>query len=142
MSGTRLLRVLLGKVRAFRMLFVLLLILGILTNGVMVEACFCGAACLHGLQDKGETRVSSPFHNRCSGIDCKGCNLERGRTLKATNSCTPNCHGKLIDVTPIMSILTDSHSDSPVFNGIGSGIHVFVKRQPPPAYLKNLSLLF
>ena len=141
MFGTRLLRVRLGKVRAFRILFVLLLILGILTNGVIAEACFCGAACMHGLRDKGETRVSSPFHNRCSGTDCKGCNLEGGRTFKATNSCTPNCHGKITDVTPITSILTDSHSGSPIFNGIGTGIHVLVKIQPPPAYLQNLSLL-
>ena len=41
--------------RVFRMLLNLFLLLGILTNGVMSEACLCTEPCLVGLQ--GEMRL-------------------------------------------------------------------------------------
>ncbi|MGB2929397.1 MAG: hypothetical protein WBB70_10835, partial [Desulfobacterales bacterium] len=81
-------RILLVKLRTFKTLLVIFIILGIFPNGVMAEACFCGEACLHSLQDKTTARTGSPFHHRCFGTHCKSCNLEDGQTLQATNSST------------------------------------------------------
>ncbi len=130
-----------GNLRVFRMLLVLFLALGIFANGVMAEACFCGEACLHGLQDKAKTRVSSPFHNRCSGSHCNSCNLEDGQTLKAANSSTSTGNLIILDTSFIILILTDYHSNKQFIKGFCSRIYACVKVQSSPTYLQNLSLL-
>ncbi|MBL7180324.1 MAG: hypothetical protein ISS65_08975 [Desulfobacterales bacterium] len=129
-----------GKLRIFKKLFILFLILGIFANGVMAETCFCGEACLHNLHDKAKTSASSPFHNRCSGTHCKSCNFEDGQTIKAAKSFTPSVNVKNFDTTFIISVLLDCPSTNHVSKSFGSfyscGTVPFL-----PIYLKTLSLL-
>jgi len=130
-----------GNLRAFRMLFVLLLTLGIFVNSVMAEACFCGETCIHGLQDKANTRGSFPFHNHCVGTHCKSCNFEDGQTLKAANSSPPTVNLENLYTLFIIFIGTDYYSNNHIFNGFCPRIYTGIKVQSSPAYLQNLSLL-
>ena len=131
----------LGNLRTFRVLIVLFLVLGIFVNSVMAETCFCGEACIHGLQDKENTRGSFPFHNHCVGTHCKSCNLEDGQTLKAANSSPPTGNLETLDTSFIIFIGTDYHSNNHIFNGFCPRIYTGIKIQSSPAYLQNLSLL-
>ena len=65
-----------GKI--FRLFFVKFLIIGLFANSLLPQACFCGEACLHGLQGEAKARKNFLFHNRCSGTQCKSCNFEDG----------------------------------------------------------------
>ena len=130
-----------GNLRAFRLLLVLLLTLGIFVNSVMAEACFCGETCIHGLQDKVNTRGSFPFHNRCSGTHCKSCNFEDGQTLKATNASPPTGNLETLDTSFTIFVGTDYHSNNHILNGFCPRIYTGIKVQSSPAYLQNLSLL-
>ena len=131
----------LGNLRTFRVLIVLFLVLGIFTNSVMAEACFCGEACIHGLQDKANTRGRFPFHNHCVGTHCKSCNFEDGQTLKAANSSPTTGNLETLDTSFIIFIGMDYHSNNHIFNGFCPRIYTGIKIQSSPAYLQNLSLL-
>jgi len=130
-----------GNRRVFSTLLGLFLILSIFANGVMAEACFCGKACLHGLQDKTETSVSSTFHVRCSGTHCKSCSLEKGRTLKTVNCSSPPGNVKILDTTFIIFVSADSPPTNYTLKGFGSRICACATVPSPPPYLQNLSLL-
>ena len=103
----------LGKKRIINMnhvarktVITLFLILGICLNGLMAEFCFCGQACLHGLQSKAKIKVNSLFHLRCQGTPCKSCNLEKGQTtLRAANSANQTLDVKTPDTIFILSTL-------------------------------------
>jgi len=132
--------ILLGKLRIFKKLFILFLILGIFANGVMAETCFCGEACLHSLHAKAKTSASFPFHNHCVGTHCKSCNFEDGQTIKAAKSFTPPVTVKNVDATFIISVLLDC----PSTNHVPKRFDSFYSCGPVlflPIYLKNLSLL-
>ena len=57
-------------------------------SSAATHACFCGKACLHGLQ--GIDLPGGPFHGRCPGAECKSCNLEVGKALKARSAQIQN----------------------------------------------------
>ena len=123
------------------MLSILLLLLGIFTNSVMAEVCFCGEICSHDFQKNVNKKVSFPFHNHCVGTQCKSCNFEDGQTLKARNSSRPAGNLKLLDTTLFVFTLAAYHLDSPIVDGFTSHIYAFEKFQSLPVYLKNCSLL-
>jgi len=127
--------------RIIKTLFVIFITLGIFTNGVMAEACFCGEACSHGLQGKTTTRTSPPFHHRCSGTHCKSCNLEDGQTLQATNSPAPASNLNILDTSSIILFLTDDYSDNHSIISFYPQNDTFVKLQSSTIYILNLSLL-
>jgi len=135
-------RIHLVKLRTFKTLLILFIILGIFANGAMAEACFCGKACLHSLQDKTKTSKNSPFHHRCSGIHCKSCNLEDGQTLQAANSSTPTGNLNILDTSSIIIFyFTDHHSDNQIIMSFCSQNDAFLNFQSAPTYILNLSLL-
>lgn len=125
----------------FNVLVAPFLIVGICTNGMMTEVCFCGEqACLPSLRDKSKIQARPQFHNRCVGIDCKGCNLEQGRTLKAANTSTPISSLKIFDAKSIAFIWVDHPSIDRIDKGV---VPFYFFRSVPssPLYLQNLSLL-
>ena len=93
--------------RSYKIFIAMLLIFGIGVNGVMAEACFCGQACLHGLQNKSTKRVTPLFHNRCNGTNCKGCNVEKGQTLKTVSLDNPTVNAKFFHASYILLALFD-----------------------------------
>ena len=131
-------RFLLVKLRIFKTLLVIFIILGIFANGVMAEACFCGEACSHS---KTTTSTGSPFHHRCSGTHCKSCNLEDGQTLQATNSPTPASNLNILDTSLIILFLADYYSDNPTILNLYPQNDTFIKLQSSMIYILNLSLL-
>jgi len=134
-------RIFLLKLRKFKPLLVIFIILGIFANGVMAEICFCGKACSHSLQDKTKTSTGYPFHHRCSGTHCKSCNLEDGQTLQATNSPTPASSLNILDTSLIILFLTDYYSDNPTIINFYPQNDTFLKLQSSTIYILNLSLL-
>ncbi len=135
-------RIHLVKLRTFKTLLILFIILGIFANGAMAESCFCGEACLHSLQDKTKTSKGSPFHHRCSGTHCKSCNLEDGQTLQAANSSTPTGNLNILDTSAIIIFyFTDHYSDNQIIMSFCSQNDAFLNFQSAPTYILNLSLL-
>src|SRR5210317_1801455 len=90
---------LLKNVKIFRLFFVQFLIIGLFANSLVPQACFCGEACLHGLQGKAKASLSFLFHNRCSGTQCKSCNFEDVQTLKASNAARATEQLKTLSTT-------------------------------------------
>ena len=126
--------------RIFGALIGLVLILGIFSNGVMAEACFCGQTCSHGLEDISEARANPLFHMRCSGAHCKSCNIEEGQTLKTAKPSSPTGNVKIFDTTCTTSFLIGHPFTTHTFENFGSSYaHVIVPSLP--IYLQNLSLL-
>ena len=121
-------------------IIVLFLFMGICTNSVMGEVCLCGQACRHSLQSKLGVGVSSSFHMRCCGTNCRSCNIEEGQTLKAANTFTPTGSVKNFDTTHIISGFVDYFATIHILKDCG----VFYGSRPLasfPIYLQNLSLL-
>ena len=133
-------RIVFKKLRIFKTFLLILLILGVFANAVMAEACFCGRACSHSLQDKTKTSKRLPFHHRCSGAHCKSCNLEEGQSLKVANSkiITPNV--KILFTAFILSALFDYPSTHHILKDFDS-FYVNVSALSSPIYLRNLSIL-
>jgi hypothetical protein len=127
--------------RVFSMLLVLFLILGICVNDVMAEACLCGEACPHGLQDKPDVRASFLFHERCSGTHCKGCNLEKGRAIKAADSSTRTGKAKIFDTIWSIFVLTDYKSTPRTPKSSSSLISSYETMRSLPSYQQDLPLL-
>ena len=130
--------ILLEKLRIFKTLLFILIILGVFANSALAEACFCGEACLHSFQDKTSTR--SPFHHRCSGTHCDSCDLEKGQKLKAANSKTQMPNLKILDASFILSVLFDYPPDYPILKSFDS-FYVYEIAPSSPIYLQNLSIL-
>jgi hypothetical protein len=131
----------LGNLGTFRVLIVLCLTLGIFTNSVMAETCFCGEACSHAFQKNIMKKMSFPFHNHCVGTHCKSCNFEDGQTLKAANSFPTTGNLETFDTSFILFTGTDYHSNNHIINGFCLRIYTGIKVQSSPAYLQNLSLI-
>jgi hypothetical protein len=135
------LRILLVKLRTFKTLIVIFITLGTLANGIMAEACFCGGACLHSLQDKTTTSTGSPFHHRCLGTHCKSCNFEDGQTLQAKNSSTPTSNLDIPDTPLRVLFLSDYHPDNYAITIFYPQNNTFLKFQSSKIYILNRSLL-
>ncbi len=134
------LQVILMRRRIFSVLIPLVLILGILSKGVMVEVCFCGQSCSPCFGDRSEARKNSPFHKRCSVANCKSCNIEEGQTLKTAYASYPTGDVKPFDTTCTTSFLIGYPSINPAFEYFCSS-YAYAAVPSLPIYLKNLSLL-
>ena len=134
-------RFFLVKLRIFKTLLVIFIILGIFANSVMAQACFCGEACSHSLQGKTTTSTGSPFHHRCSGTHCKSCNLEDGQTLQAKNSPAPASNLNILDTSLLILFLTDHYSNKHTIISFYPQNDTFLRLQSSTIYILNLSLL-
>jgi hypothetical protein len=126
--------------RSYKIFLALVLVLGIGANGVLAEACFCGEGCLHGFQNKSVKQVKSLFHNRCSGTNCKGCNIENGQTLKTVSTDNSKSIAKISYGAHAISVLADYSSSIHFFEGFGysfTGVTIL----PSPFLQKNSPLL-
>ena len=126
--------------KSYKIFLAVVLVLGICANGALAEACFCGQACSHGLQNKTVKQVKSLFHNRCSGTNCKGCNIENGQTLKTVSTDNPKGIARISYWAPAISALADYSSTIHFFEGIGYAF-TGVTIPPSPFFQKNSPLL-
>jgi len=129
------------SVKIFRLFFVQFLIIGFFANSLLPQACFCGEACLHGLQGKAKAKLSFLFHARCSGTQCKSCNLEDVQTLKALNAAHSKEKLKTLNTTFVLSNFPNYQFNLNLIKIFFSHPNKYVKVQSPPTYLQNLSLL-
>ena len=132
---------LLKNVKIFRLFFVQFLIIGFFANSLLPQACFCGEACLHGLQGTTKARLSFLFHTRCSGTQCKSCNLEDVQTLKASNTAHSTEKLKAHKTPFILSNFSHYQFNINFIKIFSFRLNTYVKVQSSPTYLQNLSLL-
>jgi len=126
--------------KIFRLFFVQLIIMGLSANSLLPQACFCGEACLHGLQDTAKARQGFPFHNRCSGSQCKSCNAEDVKTIKLSNAAYSTAKLKTQNVPLILSNFPNYQPNVNFIKIFFLHPHKCLKVQFP-TYLQNLSLL-
>lgn len=134
-------KILLRNAKKFRLFVVQYLIIGLFASSLLPQACFCGEACLHGLQGKAMASLNFMFHNRCSGARCKSCNFEDGQTLKASNASDSTAKLKTIDSPFILIGFSDCQSSINFEKIFFSCLNKYIEAQSPPKYLRNLSLL-
>ena len=132
---------LLRNVKIFRLFFVQFLIIGLFAASLLPQACFCGEACLHGIQGKTKAGLSFLFHTRCSGTQCKSCNLEDVQTLRASNAAHSTEQLKTLNTTFISSNFSNYQFNINLITIFFSRLNKYVKVQSSPTYLRNLSLL-
>ena len=132
---------LLRNVKKFRLYVVQFLIMALFAGSLLPQACFCGEACLHGLQVTAKTRQSYPIHNRCSESQCSSCNVEDVQTIKLSNATHASAKLKTLN-TPLISSSCPDHQPEINFNRIFF-LHLdkSLKVQFPPTYLQNCFLL-
>jgi len=127
--------------KTFSLFLAKFLIISFFANSLLVQSCFCGEACLHGIQGKAKSRLSFLFHNRCPGTQCKSCDFEDVQTLKASNIAHPTAKLKTLN-TPFISFhFADCRFNVNFIKIFFSRLNKYVKVQSPPTYLQNLSLL-
>jgi len=129
------------NLKIFRLYFIKFLIIGLFANSLLPQACLCGATCLHGLQGKELSSISSLFHTRCLGTQCKSCNLEDIQTLKASNGAHSITKTEILFAPSILFDLSDYQSNIDLVNIIFPHHIKPLKTRSLPAYLQNLSLL-
>jgi hypothetical protein len=127
--------------KLFRLFFVKFLIIGLFTNSLLPQACFCGEACLHSLQGKSKASQSFIFHTRCSGTQCKSCNFEDIQTLKVSNPTHSTEKLNTFNTPFILANFSGYKLNVNFLKIFFSRPNRDVKVQPPPTYLQNLSLL-
>jgi len=132
---------LLRNVEIFRLFFVQFLLIGLFANSLLPQACFCGEACLHGLQGKAKASLTFLFHNRCSGTQCKSCNFEDVQTLKASNAARATEQLKTLNTPFMLSNFSNYQFNINLITIFFSRLNKYVKVQSSPTYLQNLSLL-
>ena len=127
--------------KLFRLFFVKFLIIGLFTNSLLPQACFCGEACLHALQGKTKARLSFLLHTRCSGTQCKSCNFEDIQTLKVSNPTHSTEKLNTLNTPFILSNFSNYQFNINLITIFFSRLYNYVKVQSSPTYLQNLSLL-
>ncbi len=129
------------KRKIFSRLIILFLLIGILINGVMTEACLCIEPCSFGLQDEIDAKENTPFHSHHASAHCKSCKIEDGQTLKQAVSSASIGNIKVLYTTSIIYILTDYHSHNYIHKGFVPRLYDYGIVITLPTYLQNLSLL-
>ena len=132
---------LLRNKKIFRLFFVQFLLIGLFANSLVPQACFCGEACLHGLQGTVKARPNYLFHVRCSGTQCQSCNLEDVQTLRASNAAHSTEQLKTLDTPFILSNFSNYQFNINLITIFFSRLNKYVRVQSSPTYLRNLSLL-
>lgn len=125
--------------KTFNILVALFLLLAVFANSAMAGACFCGQACLHGLQPKAKTKGNILFHMLCTGYLCKSCEFEKSQTLKATNSAIHKLIVKIYDTAFTLSTFHDFHSTYHTPKDFESFCPCRLTPSSP-IYLQNLSI--
>lgn len=120
------------------LLIVLLLILGVSANNAFAGFCFCGRACPHGLQSNETIKPGLKFHMRCSGDQCKSCDLEKNRILKAVGAA--GC--KLDPASAHVLFIYKIPDDDPAmrFQPFFGFFKDYQEFESPPIYLRKLEL--
>jgi len=132
---------LLRSVKIFRLFFVQFLIMCLFANSLLPQACFCGEACLHGLQGTANDRQSIPFHNRCAGTQCTSCNVEDVQTIKLSKDANSTVKLKTLNAPLILLNFSDHQFNINFIKIFSSRLNKYGKVQSSPTYLQNLSLL-
>jgi hypothetical protein len=132
---------LLRNEKIFRLFFVQFLIIGLFANSLLPQACFCGEACLHGLQGTVKERPNFLFHVRCLGTQCQSCNLEDVKTFKASNAAHSTVQLKTLNTPFILSNFSNYRFNINFITTFFSHLKKYVKLESSPTYLQNLSLL-
>jgi hypothetical protein len=115
--------------------------MGLFANSLLPQACFCGEACLHGLQVKAKVGPSFRFHARCLGTQCKSCYLEDAQTLYASIASRLMEKQKTLNTPFILSNFSDYQFNIKFMKISFHRFNKYVRVQSPPMYLQNLSLL-
>ena len=115
---------LLRDFKILRLFFVQFLIMGLIANSLLPQACYCGEACRHGLQDTTKARQRFPFHTRCPGNQCPSCNAEDLQTIKLSNASHLTAKLKTINA-PLISFNIPDHQPNVDF------IRIFFSRRNP-----------
>lgn len=123
------------------MFFIKLLILGFFVNSLLPQACFCGEACVHGLEGSPEARPNSLFHNRCAGTQCKSCKVEDAQTLKASYASHPAAELKSRNIPAILFDFPDGKFGINFNTIFLYRLNEYLKVKSPSLYLQNLSFL-
>jgi hypothetical protein len=129
------------KSKLFRILMLLVLLPGVLIDGVMAEACRCIQPCSFGLQDEIDARENTPFHSHHSNSHCKSCSIEDGQTFKAAVSSTSVCKAKALDNPFVLLVLADSDSNSQIHERFIPELYDKKAIPSSPTYLLNLCIL-
>ena len=132
---------LLRNEKMIRLFFVQFLIIVFFANSLLPQACFCGEACLHGLQGTAKTKPNFLFHARCSGTQCKSCNLEDVKTLKASNAAHSAEQLKTINSLLLLSNFSNHQLNINLLTIFFSHLNNYATVQSLSIYLQNLSLL-
>ena len=127
--------------KTFSLFLTKLLIIIFFANSLLVQSCFCGEACLHGIQCKAKSRLSFLFHNRCAATQCKSCDFEDVQTIKASNIAHPTAKLKALNTSFISFNFSDCRFNVSFIKIFFSCLNKYAKVQSPPTYLQNLSLL-
>jgi hypothetical protein len=135
-----------GKIRMgcrknYRILVTLFLILSVFANSSFAAICLCGNACSHGLQTKENTKLSLLFHLQCSGNKCKSCDLEKGKSIKASNGLTDTQHLELFDTASILSTRIQYNPGYHTLIDLNT-IYAIKPASFFPIYLQNLCLRY
>ena len=130
-----------AKTKIFRILILLVLLPGILIDGVMTEACLCIQPCSFGLQDEIDANENAPFHCHHSNSHCKSCSIEDGQTLKAMVSSASVCKAKVLDNPLVFLVLADSDSNSQIHKSFIPQLYDKKAIPSSPTYLLNLCIL-
>jgi hypothetical protein len=129
------------NIKILRLFLVQFLIIGLFVNSLLPKACFCGEACLHGLQGTAKARLSFPFHNRCSGTQCTSCSVEDVKSIKLSNAAHSTEKLKILYTPFILFNSSDYQSNIKLIKIFFPRPDECVNVQSPPRYLQNLSLL-
>jgi len=129
-----------GYRKTYSLFVALFLVLSIFATSAFAEACFCGQACLHGLQPKPKKLFNFPFHKRCPDTLCKSCDLEKGQKLKAANASTRTPNVKIYDTAVILSVPFDFPSKYQILKDVNS-FYTCETVPSSPIYLQKSSLL-
>jgi len=127
-----------GFRRKFSILVVLLLVAGVFANSALAEVCFCGQACLHGLQPKSKLNIT--FHMRCPGTLCKSCDLEESLTIGGITPVTHSFELNSLDAVFILPPVNDYSFTNDIPKAVQFN-QTLVIVPSLPLYLQNLTLL-
>lgn len=125
----------------FRLLILLFLTLGIASNTVIPEICFCEEACSHIFPNRINAKKGLAFHSHCAGSTCKSCNFEDGQMLRAKTASfrapeTTFFYASIFLTTLSVSLLNPSPGDR-----FTCWVYAGDRIQSTPIYIQNQSFL-
>jgi hypothetical protein len=126
-----------SKKRKIYQVLIILLVFDLFMNSATAAACFCGGACAC---DPVQKENSSLFHAQCTGSGCKGCELEKGRGIKAVNLSKRNHNRRIFKNLFFNSYLQGRHSSTKDPTRY-MPLHEIKTSGSTPIYLHNLTFI-